>query len=112
VPGVKPNKYEHFNIMFMHENGTVVVVIVWKCDLQLPVQSVPITTETLSSNPTHGVVYSIQHFVIKFVSDLQLVFKVGGFWFLTPFSTIFQLYHSIGGGKQSTQRKTKTSHSL
>jgi hypothetical protein len=28
VPGVKPNKYEHFNIMFMHENGTVVVVIV------------------------------------------------------------------------------------
>ena len=35
--------------------------------------------------------------------------KVGGFWFLTPFSTIFQLYHSIGGGKQSTQRKTKTS---
>ena len=29
-----------------------------------------------SSNPVHGKVYSIQHYVIKFVSDLQ---QVGGF---------------------------------
>jgi hypothetical protein len=49
------------------------VVIVWELDLQLPVQSVPITTEVLSSNPTHGDVYSIQHYVIKFVSDLRQV---------------------------------------
>jgi hypothetical protein len=42
----------------------------------LPVQSVPITTEVLSSNPTHDEVYLIQHYVIKFVSDLQ---QVGGF---------------------------------
>ena len=42
----------------------------------LPVQSVPVTTEAVSSNPTHGEVYSIQHYVVKFVSDLQ---QVGGF---------------------------------
>ena len=40
-------------------------------DLQLLVQSVPITTDIVSSNPLHGEVYSIQHYVIKFVSDLQ-----------------------------------------
>jgi hypothetical protein len=48
--------------------GTVVVVIVWQLDLQLPVQSVPIITKVVSSNPIHGEVYSI-HYVIKFVSD-------------------------------------------
>jgi hypothetical protein len=38
-------------------------------------QSVPITTKVVSTNPSHGEVYSIQHYVIKFVSDLQ---QVGG----------------------------------
>ena len=37
-------------------------------DLQLPVQSVPITTKVVISNPIHGDVYSIQNYVIKFVS--------------------------------------------
>jgi hypothetical protein len=43
-------------------------------------QSVPITTNVVSSNPVHGEVYSIQHYVIKFVSDLR---QIGGFlrWF-------------------------------
>jgi hypothetical protein len=41
-----------------------------RTDLQLHVQSVPITTKVVSSNPFHGEVYSIQHYVIKFVSDL------------------------------------------
>ena len=50
--------------------GAVVVVIVWWLDLQLPVQSEPMTTKVVSSNPVHGEVYSIQHYVIKFVSDL------------------------------------------
>jgi hypothetical protein len=54
-------------------------------DLQLPMQSVPITTEVLSSNPAHGEVYSIQYYMIKFFSDLQ---KVGDFlcvlWFPPP----------------------------
>jgi hypothetical protein len=45
-------------------------------DLQLPVQSVPITTKVVSLNSAHGEVYSIQQYVIKFVSDLQ---QVGGF---------------------------------
>ena len=39
-------------------------------------QSVPITTKIVSSNLAHGEVYSIQHYVIKFVSDLR---HVGGF---------------------------------
>jgi hypothetical protein len=42
----------------------------------LPIQSVPITTNVVSLNPTHGEVYWIQHYVIKFVSDLR---KVVGF---------------------------------
>ena len=42
-------------------------VIVWQLDLQLHVQSVPITTKVVSSNPVHGEVYSIQHYLIKFV---------------------------------------------
>jgi hypothetical protein len=31
--------------------------------------TVPITTKVVSSKPVHGEVYSIQHYVIKFVSD-------------------------------------------
>ena len=72
-------------------------------------QSVPITTKFVSSNPAHGEVYSIQHYVIKFVSDMMkaaisvtcdrsVVFseikfvsdlrQVGGFlWVLTVSST-------------------------
>ena len=42
------------------------VVIVY---LQLPVQSVPIMTKVVSSNPVH----SIQHYVIKSVNDLRQV---------------------------------------
>jgi hypothetical protein len=42
-------------------------------DLQLPAQPVPITAKVVSSNPTDGKVHSIQHYVIKFVSDLLYV---------------------------------------
>ena len=38
-------------------------------DLQLQVQSVAITTKVVSSKPVHGKAFSIQHYVIKFVSD-------------------------------------------
>ena len=48
----------------------------WQLDLQLPVQSVPITTKVVSSNPVQGEVYSIQQQVIKFVSDIAT-----GQWF-------------------------------
>jgi hypothetical protein len=52
-------------------DGAAVVMTVWWLDLQLLVQSVPITTKFVSSNPAHGEVYSIQRYVIKFVSDLR-----------------------------------------
>jgi hypothetical protein len=35
------------------------------------VQSEPITTNIVSSNPAHGEVHSIQNYVIKFVNDLR-----------------------------------------
>jgi len=41
-----------------------------------------ITTKVVSSNPAHDGVYSIQHYVIKFVSDLR---QVGGFLRYTGF---------------------------
>ena len=58
------------------------VVIVSSLDLQLPMQSVPITTNVVSSNPAHGELYSIQYYVIKFVSDL---WQIGGFPQVLPF---------------------------
>jgi hypothetical protein len=36
-----------------------VVMIVWQLDLQLPMQSVPITTDVVSSNLDQGEVYNI-----------------------------------------------------
>ena len=38
-------------------------------------QPVAMTTKFVSSNPAHGGVYTIQHYVIKFVSALR---QVGG----------------------------------
>ena len=60
----------------------IVAVIIWKLDLQLHMQSVPITTKGQSSNPVRGEVYSIQQYVIKFVSDLR---QVGGFHWVLRF---------------------------
>ena len=48
-------------------------MIVWTLDLQLPVQSVPITIKAVSSSSAYGEVYSIQHYVIKFINDLWQV---------------------------------------
>jgi len=49
------------------ENGAVFVVIV------VPVQSLPITTSVVSSNPAQSEAYWIKHYVIMFVSDFQQV---------------------------------------
>jgi hypothetical protein len=43
------------------------------CQVFLPLKSVSITTKVVSSNPTRGEVYSIQHYVIKFVNDMRQV---------------------------------------
>ena len=51
-------------------------MIVRYFDLQLPMQSVSIINKDVISIPAHGEMYSIQQYVIKFVSDLP---QVGGF---------------------------------
>jgi hypothetical protein len=56
--------------------------------VQLSMQSVHITTKIVSSNPAHGEVYSIQHYVIKFVSDLR---QFGGFLRVFPFPAPIKL---------------------
>jgi hypothetical protein len=63
-------------LFFLHHNAQKKLGPSWSwsygINLQLPLQSVTITTKVVSSNPVHGV-YSIQHYVMKFVSDLQQV---------------------------------------
>ena len=66
------------------------VVIVWKLDLQLHVQY--ITTKVVSSNSAHGEVYSIQHYLIKFASDL---WQVGGFLLVFRFPSPIKLTATI-----------------
>ena len=46
-------------------------------------QSVPITTEALSWYPAHCEVYSINHYAIRFVSDLGMIV----FFSLSPVSS-------------------------
>ena len=45
-------------------------------DLQLPMQSLPIAIYVVSFTPAYGEVYSVQHYVIKFVSDLWQVCEI------------------------------------
>ena len=40
-------------------------------DLQLPMHTMPITTDVVRTDLDQGEVYSIHHYVIKFVSDLR-----------------------------------------
>ena len=51
-------------------------VFILKGCLQLPVQSMSFHTKVVIWHPAHGEMYLIQHYVIKFVSDL---WQVGGF---------------------------------
>jgi hypothetical protein len=51
-------------------------------------QSVPINTKVVTLNPAHGEVYSIQHYVIKFVSDLR---QIGGFLLVLRFPPSIKL---------------------
>jgi len=73
-------------------NSIYELLIIREGDLQLPVQSVHITTNVVSSNTVHGDVYSIQHYVIKFVSDLR---PVGGFLWVIQFPPPIKLTATI-----------------
>jgi hypothetical protein len=67
-------------------------MIAWYLDLQLLMQSVPITTKAVSSNHVHGKGYLIQHYVIKFVIDLR---QIGGFLPVFRFPTPIKLTATI-----------------
>ena len=66
-------------------NDSVSVICIYICLLPVwvvvVVQSVPITTKVVNLNSAHGEVYSIQHYVLMFVSDLL---QVGGFLRVPP----------------------------
>ena len=64
------------------------ILIEWQLDLQLPMQSVPITTSIVSSNPTQAK----QRYAIKFVSDLR---QVDGFLRVLPFPPPIKLTATI-----------------
>ena len=55
-------------------------------------QSVPIITKVVSSNPVHGDVYSLQNYVIKRDSDLR---NVGGFLRVLRFPPLIKLTATI-----------------
>ena len=58
-------------------------------------QSVHITSKVASLNPADGEVYSIQHYVIEFVSDLRQVFC-----FLQIFQFPLQIKLTASGGSR------------
>ena len=69
------------------KKSAVIICYVGPCDhmvvgfITTYMQTVPFTTKVASSNPIHVEVYSIQHYVIKIVSDLR---QVGGFLQFPP----------------------------
>jgi len=65
-------------------------------------KSVPITSNVGSSNPTHGEVYSIQHYVIKFVSDLR---QVGDFFRVLLFPPPIKLTATKKRQKKQQQKQ-------
>ena len=72
-------------MLLQTDQGAFVVMII-------PVQSVPITTKDESLNPILGELYSIQHYVIKFVSDLR---QVDGFLWVLRFPPPIKLTATI-----------------
>ena len=61
--------------------AAVVVVIIWYLVVGFTTiyaisAYIAITTKIVSSNPAHGDVNSIQHYVIKFVSDLRIYIQI------------------------------------
>jgi len=64
----------------------------WSYNSWIPMQSVPMTTNVVRSKSVHGEVYSIKHYVIKFVSDLR---QVGGFLRILRFPPPIKLTATI-----------------
>jgi len=60
--------------------------------LHFLMQSVPTTTNEVSSNPTHGEVCSIHHYLIKFDSDLR---QICGFLWVLRFPLPIKLTATI-----------------
>jgi len=60
-------------------------------------------TKVVSSNPVHGKVYSIQHYVIKFVSDLR---QVSGFLWVLKFWLVYLLKIILFQNYKSCGRKS------
>ena len=52
------------------------------CSDRMVIGYTTITSKVVRSDPVHGEVYSIQHYVIKFVSDLR---QVSGFLLVLQF---------------------------
>ena len=61
-----------------------------------------ISTKVVSSNPVHGDVFSIQHYVTMFVSDLR---QVGGFSPGIPVSSTNKITHLWGMPRSLHERK-------
>jgi hypothetical protein len=61
-----PDKFECYHNIIVYVNAIVI-------SLKLPVKLMHTTTNVGSSDPTHDGVYSVQHCVVKFVSDLRQV---------------------------------------
>jgi hypothetical protein len=71
------------NFVILERNHAIIMLFVYLLDgvyvyrgrrrrhLQLPVQSMPVTTKVVSSNPVLDESYSIQHYVIHFVIVLR-----------------------------------------
>ena len=81
---------------YRNENGPFWSWLYGSWIYNYPWESVTITTKVLSSNPIHGEVYLIQHYVIKFVSDfLQVSSFLWVFRFLPPIKLTAQYNWNI-----------------
>ena len=87
-------------MMIMSVLESLIVLLIYKglswswsyCSWIYNYQSVPITTKVVSSYSAHGEVYSIQHYVIKFVSNMQ---QVCGFLWVLRFPPLIILTATI-----------------
>ena len=75
IRALAPNIIEEIGCLKTKNNdyyptNTLFTVVVYPRKL-VTIQSVPITTKVVISKPRSCEVYSIQHYVIKFVSDLR-----------------------------------------